>query len=423
MALERTAQGLPERGVSVRIGRTRPAPVRADQPSLCVAGICPGEAPWLADLYPDAVVHDTRFRTADAAVEHVRLRARHDVARLPGLRGEAPSRLRDAVHVALTAGAPQVDVVLARGAGLQPWDLDDRAFAELVEPFLAELLGAAVVLPDTGGPPDLGLGRPEPDDDVLRRTATAIRRFSTIFQQRYQVGLFDVPALDAEQRVELFRRCAGSDVALCCFRGTERARAVHGWRPAAAALGGLLAADRDQLGAGVVGRSVTLPPGRAVPRSRREELALDDPVEPVRRGDDALVMLDLHRVRDRAVVVGDATLRQPVGEWSLPALRAVKAVHHRVVRTAERFVFRAADDAQAMALANALDQALRAWTARGLLVGAGGEGPPRIRGGVDAIPGQPGLHAVVDCQLRPSSHNVVVRVAVRPGEQPEVEVG
>jgi len=422
MALDRTAQSPPARGVSVRIGRTRPAPARPGRPALCVAGICPGNAPWLADQFPDAVVHDTRFRTADAAVEHVQLRTRHDVQLLPGLTDRVPSRIRDAVRVALTAGAPQVDVVPARGSGLAPWDVQEKTFAELVSPFLAELLGAAVVLPDTGGPPDLGLGTADPTERVLTRTSTAIRRLAEIFQLRYQVGLFDIPALQTEQRIELFRRIAGADVGLCRFRGVAGALARHGWRSAAAAVGGLMAGDADALGAGLAGRTVALPPGRAAATSRSELMSLDEPVVVEQPGDDALVTLALHRARDRAVVEGDATFRQPVGEWSLPALRAVKAVHHRMVRTAEQFVFRAADEAQAMALANALEQSLRSWSARGLLVGVGGEGPPAIRGGVDAIPGQPGLHAVVDCQLRPWSHNVVVRVAVRPGEQPEVEV-
>jgi len=422
MVLDRTAQGPPERGVSVHIGRTRPAPVVPGRPALCVAGVCPGEAPWLADLFPDAVVHDTRFRSAAAAVEHVRLRSRHDVQRLPGLTSRVPSRVRDAVRVALTAGVPQVDVVIARSRGAMPWDLERREVTELFEPFLAELLGAAVVLPDIGGPPDLGPGTADPPDVVLKRTSTAIRRLSDVFQQRYQVGLFDVPALDAERRVELFRRVAGADIALCRFTGSEHALATHGWRSAAAAIGGLLAANTTEIGTGLVGRVVPLPPGRAIARNRGELLALDEPAAAGEAGDDALVTLALHRKRDRAVVTGDASFRKPVGEWSLPALRTVKAVHHRLVQTAERFVFRAADDAQAMALANALEQSLRVWTAQGMLVGAGGAGAPSIRGGVDAIPGQPGLHAVVDAQLRPWSHNVVVRVAVRPGEQPEVEV-
>jgi hypothetical protein len=55
-------------------------------------------------------------------------------------------------------------------------------------------------------------------------------------------------------------------------------------------------------------------------------------------------------------------------------------------------------------------------------VGEHGEGLPKITGGVDAIPGEPGLHAVVTAQLRPWSQQVIVRVAVRPDSPPVLEV-
>jgi len=186
-------------------------------------------------------------------------------------------------------------------------------------------------------------------------------------------------------------------------------------------VGGLLASDGDEVGRGLVGRTAVLPPGRAFARSREPDLALEDGVSPL-DVDDHVIRLRLHGRRENAQVMNEPTFRQPVGEWSVAALRAVKVVHRQLIRAAEAFVFRNATDTQAAALGGSLQRALRPYTNRGMLVGGNDGGPPRIKGGVDAIPGEPGLHAIVTAQLRPWSHKVVVRVAVRPGQQPRLEV-
>jgi hypothetical protein len=411
-----------KRGVSVRIGHVQPAVQRRPMYGLCVVGVCLSDAPWLADLVPQAVVRETRFRTADGAVEHLRVRARDDLASLPGLDGRAPSRVRDAVAVGLTAGAREVDVVMVRNGGALPWDLDHRTVNELLEPFLDELPGSVVVFPDLGGPTPTGPGTEIPSEERTRRFVRSIRRLAPGLVQRYQVGLVDTPPIGAREELDLLRGVVGADVAMCCWKGdTERLRA-HAWRSAAAAVGGLLGGDAGDVGRGVAGRTVNLPAGRVFARSRARELTLSRSVDTPTATDESVIQLRLHPTRDRAEMLTEPTFRQPVGEWELPALRAVKIIHHQLVRTAQGFVFRNADDAQAVALASALQRTLRPHVNRGMLVGAGGEGLPKVRGGVDAYPGEPGLNAVVTAQLRPWSQRVVVRVAVKPGSRPVLEV-
>jgi hypothetical protein len=422
MALEPTAGDPLQRGVSVRIGHAQPAVTRRGTSGLCIVGICPGEHPWLADLLPDAVVRDTRYRTEDGAIEHLRLRSRDDIKALPGLSGKSPSRVRDAVVLGLTAGAPEVDVILARCGDCNPWDLDRPKVGEMLGTFLDELHGAILAFPDVGGPVPTGPGTEISSWDRRTRTLAAVRQLAPGLIHRYQVGLIDSYDLDEDARLDLLRSLVGTDFALCGWSGDPSRMRAHGWRSAAAAVGGLLASDGADVGRGLVGRSLALPAGRTLARGREHRLGLSPPEPPMEDHDDHVVRLRLHRRREEAQILGEPTFRQPIGDWSVGALRAVKIVHRQLVRAADGYVFRNATDTQAAALAAALQRALRPFTNKGLIVGAGGEGPPSVRGGVDAIPGEPGLNATVTAQLRPWSQKVLVRVAVRPGHRPVLEV-
>ncbi len=422
MALEPTAGDPLQRGVSVRIGHAQPAVTRRGTSGLCIVGICPTDHPWLADLLPDAVVRDTRYRTQEAAIEHLRLRSRDDIKALPGLAGTNPSRVRDAVVLGLTAGAPEVDVVLARCGDCQPWELDRRNVTELLDPFLDELHGAIIAFPDVGGPVSTGPGTGTPAWERRTRTVASVRQLAGGLIQRYQVGLIDTYDLDEVSRQDLLRSMVGTDFALCGWTGDPDRVRAHGWRSAASAVGGLLASDGKDIGRGLVGRSLALPTGRSFAASRSHRLSLAPPSPPIDDADDHVVRLRLHRRREEAQVLGEPTFRQPIGEWSVGALRAVKTVHRQLVLAADNFVFRNATDTQASALAGALQRALRPYTNKGLIVGAGGDGPPSVRGGVDNVPGEPGLNATVTAQLRPWSQKVMVRVAVRPGHRPVLEV-
>ncbi len=422
MALAQTAGDPQQRGVSVRIGHAQPSASSRANHGLSIVALCRSDYPWLADHLPHAIVRETRYRSETGAVEHVRLRSRDDLAVLPGLTDRTPSRVRDAVLMALATGIHEVDVILARGVGIDPWDLGRREVRELIDPFLTELPGGVVVFPDISGPVDVGPGTGVSPADRVRNILAAVRPLAPGLTERYQIGLIDAIEVEPMEELELLRGLAGADLAMCRWSGAPDRMRTHGWRSAAAAVGGLLAADGEDVGRGIMGRTVQLPAGRVSGASRRPELLLEDEVAPQARIDDTVVELQMHERRETARVMSEPTFRAPQGEWNLPALRAVKIIHHRLIRAASTYVFRHANEGEAAALSASLQQALRPYTARGLIVGERGEGLPKITGGVDAIPGEPGLHAVVTAQLRPWSQQVIVRVAVRPDSPPVLEV-
>lgn len=412
-------------GVSVRIGSAPVRQVREVSTGLTVVGICPADAPWLATLYPHAIIKDTRFRERSAAVEYIRLEARDDVVGLPGLTSPAPSRIRDSVMMALSVGAPRVNVILARVKGAQPWDLGRLDVFEVLEPFLNELLSGILLFPDLGGPFDIGPGTGAPLKECVEPMLSAVQRLSDTMRSRYQVGLIDLPQgadQDRELYLDMLRSLIGADVCMCTWRGEPHRIRAHGWRSAAAVVGGVIAADGVDVGRGLAGRTIQLPPGRKIRPSRRELLVYTD--EPRHRfeGEEALIQLQLHGRRQTVQVLNEPSFRPPLGDWPLPALRTVKVLHHLLVHAAEEFVFGNADEAQAMALASALQRALRRYAARGLIVGPGGSGLPDVRGNVLLRPGEASLGAVVTAVLQPWSQGVTVRVVVKPGGQAEIDV-
>ena len=111
-----------------------------------------------------------------------------------------------------------------------------------------------------------------------------------------------------------------------------------------------------------------------------------------------------------------------MGQWSLPALRTVKAIHHRIMFAAEQFVFRPVDSVNAFSLVTALDIVLRPFVEGGALVGPSGEGGPVLTGDTIRNRDAPGLVAEISAQLRPWCQDVKVRVAVDPGQQPSIDI-
>lgn len=420
MALQPMARPAP---VNVRVGSVRRANATTDQSSVCIVGIAPPDATWLSEAYPDALVKEARLPSTGEAVEHIRFTAVNDAWHLPGLTGSEPSRVRDAVKLALATGAPAVDVVLARAPEAKPWDLQRWDVIGLLNGMLDNLPGSILVFPDMGGPFPVG---PTPSDEPtarLMRMIIAARRMAPSWVERFQIALADV-LMDAspDDRLQGALRLISTDIGLCRWLGSEARLREHGWRCGAAAVAGLLSMTGASEGVGIVGRTARLSAGRDSVTGRHDLLRLREipfPEEPLSEN---YIDLQLHRVRDEAVVRTDGCFRRPLGEWSLPSLRTVKAVHRRLVDVAETFVFKSADGAQALALEVALQDGLEPFVDQGLLVGPGGSGPPLIRGGVERIPGQPSLTAQLTAQLRPWSQRVQVRVALSPDNKPSLEV-
>ncbi len=408
--------------VRVRVGWARPKEPQRLAAPVCVVGIAPPGFPWLADIAPQTRVRDTRFRSEEAAVEHLRFAAGGPVELLPGLSPRAPSRVRDAVRLALASGAPEVDVILARLDRAMPWQLDRRGLVGLVQPFLDDLPGALLVYPDAGGP-----FRPEPaprsDPEArLRRLVGTARAFSEGWRARYQLALMDLQEPDPRLALDALRGMAALDLTLCRWSGEDTPLRTHGWRPACAAMAGALLSGNAQLPSGAIGKAIDLGPGRRVVRSREAELGAPRPPPLHPELAEHCAVLRLLDRRDRAVVRSEPTLRRPIGEWSVPAVRTAKAVHQRVVTAAEPYVFERLERAQAFALVAAVSESLGPFIAAGVLVGPDGSGPPEVTGGVDANPAAPGLHADVTAQLRPWCQLVSVRVALRGGGQPTLEL-
>jgi len=416
----------PRREVSVRVGGARGSATPVPSAGLCVVGLVPTSWPWLAELAPRALVRDTRFRGERCAIEHLRLTPRDSVEVLPGL-VEAGSLLRDAVTVGLCAGAPVVDVVVARMSGLQPWELDEPDVADAMDHILDDLPGAVVVIPDLAGPPiPAPISKPplEPHErlDVMRASAS---RLFTHLSDRFQIALVDLPAQLAGELPAVLASIPSADAAVCGWSGSPNVMAAQGWRSAAAALGAALVCDRTSSGTSLVGRPISLPPPRRVAQDRRALLATSDAWGPahVDGGPDrvvARVTLDDSGLAGRVSVEG--ALRHPPGQWTLPALRTVKSIHRRVVETASRFVFDRVDEGRAAAFGVAIRHALEPFTERGMLVGPDLSGPPQIHGWPDRDPAAPALAADLIGWLRPWSITLGVRVVVRPGLPAVLEV-
>ncbi len=417
------------RKVDVRVGIIQ-TDTRAERPvGAVLLGVAPPETPWLSEVFPSSVVRTTRYGTRDAALEHLRFVPAQRFDALPGLEGPHPSLVRDSVQLALDAGASHVDLVMARAGDLPPWSLHTEAVASILVPYLSELQEAQIAFPDIAGPGALRPGVDDSPDRRLERVLGTIKQFKAGLREHYQIAYVDLPD-GADQRLdEIHQRVGSADVAFCRWTGGERALRAHGWRCAGAALAGLQGRTSADLTGGVAGLHFQVGAGRRVRRTRHPEL-LQLPTPRLRdsMGDEIVELAldpsagDPDSRRRFAMVRSEPTLRHPTGSWSLPALRTVKAIHHRIVFAAEQFVFRPVDQVQAFSLVTALDMVLRPFIEGGALVGPSGEGGPLLAGDTVRDRDAPGLVAEISAQLRPWCQDVRVRVAVDPGQQPAVEV-
>lgn len=397
------------RQVSVRVGAQPTQAVAKVRPRLVLLGIVPYDAPWLVDALPAAKVTESRYAPHKLGVEHLRFTRGQAVGRLPGL--EVQSLLRDAVALALASGCPSVDVLLAH-ADASPWDYADPAVRDLLVRALGEVPGTVVVLPDAAGPPDTA----RTELDTLHRNVAA---YSDAFAGNFQLGVVDLPRAPEHLLRHALRRLRHRDVCLVSWCGTDDALTAHGWRSGASWMGGRIAGAPNPMSS-VAGPSLHLPGGRPVPPGRHAWLG-----RPARRQDlpdfarDAVAEL---RVRGQTVAIGnEPTLRDPIGLWDVPLLRTTKVLHHRIVITANLFVFREATEANALLLQNALQMALADFVKRDILAGPNSD-QPQIHCVPDKNPGQPALVATIRAFLKPWVREMRLDLAVRPGDAVVLEV-
>lgn len=390
------------RRVEVGIGRVR-REQSADTPALaCLLGVRPPGTPPLARALGASLVRQSHARADRVAFEQFRLRADQPLDAIPGLDGPVPSRLRDAVRLAFAAGAGELELIVLAAPDVWPWELGHPSLAAARAQALDGVPGAAVALPDLGGPfPVWDRQRPDPAR-VADAARAALEALGPIWRENYQTGLFDVPAGPVP---------AGVDAVPCGWVGGAAALARQGWRAACAAAVGRLGAGSFDLMRSLDGERISLGAGRAV----RGPRALQPVPPPVASPDLPGLWLVLDAAGDTALVDRELSLRTPVGSWPLPALRTAKAIHYQIRSAAERFVFEPVEPVQAFALAAALDIALQPFVDAGVLVGPGGEGAPEVEADVVRDPDAPGFLAQVEARLLPWCQRVHVQLGVNGG--------
>lgn len=400
--------------VQVRVGVRRPSTRPTAVPRMVVLGLGPRTDRWLSDAYPTAVVSAPRRRSQGAVVEHLRFGHRQDLRGLPGLGTRYPSLVRDAVSIALEAGATSVDLLLARVPGARPWELDQPEVLDVFRAPLESLPGTLVTAPDVIGPVPVRRGAAIDEAAVAERLVRVARGLAPTLREAWQVGLLDCPVAVANP--DLLPRLVDTDLSLWTWCGGARALARQGWRSAAAAAAGMASQRNALIYRGRSGQRLPLGDGRQV----RSRLDLPTPRRPP--AESSLNGLQLDASGDSATVLSEGSLRAPVGEWDLATLRTVKLLHRRIRLAADEFVFRPVTSAESMALAAALDIVLRPFVQAGLLTGPGGQGTPVIEGRADRDPNAPSLVAEVGASLRPWAQQLSVRVGVDPGVTATVEV-
>lgn len=406
--------------VSVRVGVHAPAEAAKKRSRMVVVGVVDAGSVHLAELYPRAVVRTTR-PTGDEGVEHLRFQAGADLSGLPGLDGAFPSRLRDTVALAFEAGAPAVEVLLARGAGRRPSDLWHDAMVGLLEPFIDQLPGTAVLMPDAIGPARVDRRQIRPEMRLLNLSAV-VRRWRGSFAANFQIGFFDMPFAARARMEEALASISAGDVVLCSWEGVSGNLLRHGWRSAAAVSASLCMSSSDPT-AVIEGRVTELAGGRTVSRPRWGELGVPEAAAQVPPTIAPHVMrLGLSRGGRTVRVLSEPTMRAPRGSWSLPLMRTAKLLHHRIVVAADAFVFDKATPDRALALSTALRMAVEPFVERQLVTGPEGREDPDILTFASPDPAQPALIAQVGLFLRPWLRELRFNVAVRPGETPQLEV-
>lgn len=413
-----------ERPVQIQVGETGLAESRRTPPEGCILAIQPLEGTWFSDLVPAAVVRQSRIEGYPAGVEHLRMSSRALTQHLPGLvDGNGPSLVRDAADLILSSGVPHVDVLIARVEGAKPWDFHDERVHGVLSPFLADMPGTLLVLPDSGGPPAVRHAPKFTPEQQLERFAEALAHLGPGLRERYQTALVDVPVLPASFVEDILGAGTDKDVALVRWIGSADDRKAQGWHSAAAVVASELLTPRSVAILGLAGRRIRLPESRRSIRSREEILRYGYKTQAADPHAARFLNVRLQAGSDTAEVVNEPVFRRPFGSWTVSSMRMVKAVHQQLVETASQFVFRPANPREALALATAINRSVEPFVQAGLLTGPEGTGTPTISGTVEHTdPTNHSLIADVQGMLKPWSHRVLVRVALRPHSEPELEV-
>lgn len=438
--------------------------VISDSP-VCIVSLCPGDPQAeLSSALRSSLVRS--FRTpvsrasrrraverslpppsGDLRVDTLLIRSPLTVPALPGLDGNVPSRVRDCAAMLLES-LPAVWVVFV--TGLEEPTPSDPDMLNQLRIALDSLPGRLVLFPDLDRPNPLPMstvvsGRETYRDHIRTRFArweARVMGLGPLLRELFLTGLVDLPAPNTAELLDLnltdtpradlaadlrafegfwalcaedsVSRLAGMDLSLCCWRGPWHALSRHGWRSSATLAARVLGAYTGSSAmAQLERRQVPLGGGRTVNHSRLTRLlpTLEEGFELEPSLARHVVAARVNPQTNTCMFEGQASLRAPIGFWTLPAVRSLKEIELTLRRVAERFVFQPVNQTSALELMNALQYGLDDHLISGVL-SALSTGEPLISARPDRSE-TPGLVAHVVATLRPWSHVLRFRLSVR----------
>ena len=409
-----------QRNITVDITKIKPVTDKNVPPRLCVVGIVPYESPVIGQHHPQMTIRSTKFEERHPYVEQVRFSSLAQQGLLPSIAFRAPSKLRDSLRSLFALGISEVDYILARAPGILPWDLNHPEIAQMFVSYLAGVQGAVIVFPDAGGPWPRAYGDLRYIDERQNNLKQSVQYFSQILADNYQIGLMDFvqPPKNVQQYIWSME---GADVGLCTWSGSHFNLSRHGWRSAAASVGGFITKRHDLFSETIVGHYIPLGEGRHITPDRSTLLGapVSKELDPVLL--EHCISMQLHARKDIAQILSDPINRRPIGEWSIATVRLVKAIHQSLRRAADLFVFRPVQKVEAITFKTAIQMALAPFYNEGLLNGPGGSGEPEVS--TEALPDReiPMLSADLAAQIQPWCRHISLKVVIKSGQQPIIQ--
>lgn len=410
-----------QRNISIDISKIRPLSDKRSPPRICVLGIVPIDSPIIGQHHPQMLVRSTQYEPNYPFVEQLRFSSVSQSPLLPAISFRAPSRLRDALRSIMSSGAKEVDFILARAPGVLPWHLNHPEVAQFYTSYLAGVQGAVIVFPDSGGPWPRVYQDQRYLDDRKKNLRTTMSYFGPILSDNFQLGLMDMVIPEEKSTLPYLWSLPGSDVGVCTWTGSGYNLERHGWRSAAACVGGFIIHRHDLFSESIVGHYFPIGKGRQVVQNRSTLLGASSSKAIDPNFLERCISLQLHQNADVAQVLSDPISRNPIGEWSVSSVRTVKAIHQALRRAAEIFVFRPVKKVEAITFQTAIQMALTPFYNQGLLLGPGGTGEPEIT--AEALPDRdvPMLSANLVAQIQPWCRRISLKVMIRSGQQPIIE--
>ncbi len=413
-----------QRRVNIEVSLARPQSSRETLPRLCVVGVVPFDSPVVSNASPASLIRRSPPTNNSPFVEQVRLTSVAQASLLPGIDSANPSRLKDSVTSILEMGSNEVDCILVRAPGVQPWELTHQSVVEMMMGFFSEIPGSMIVFPDAGGPWPRAWNidrerRVQPQQ--IPNLVQCIHTYGPVFAENFQLAFMDMVPEEGEEARYLLNSIQGHDITLCSWAGDVDGMYKHGWRSSAAFLAGYINKRVDVVTQSLVGHEVPLVGGRKIVASRARLLSGSDSIDTAPALSDNCAVLSINRAGNKAQVLSEYTLRRPRYEWSIPVMRTVKAIHQSLKQAADMFVFRPVKKVEAVALEKTVEMVLNPFYERGILVGAEGKGRPVVTG--EALPShtQPMLSVDLSAMVRPWCQNISLKVMVKSGEDPVIE--